>query len=97
MPHTMFNLNLAALPNKSRSATSRVRLGYPASANDPGDYFEECEVDFMLGTTSGGRDHPGMRFTVSHQPFTGPFLFQNGNDVMVNGDMAHETGLNEEL
>ncbi|KAK9673992.1 hypothetical protein RND81_12G203600 [Saponaria officinalis] len=80
--HSMFNLDLRALPSTTKFTTSRIKLGHNRGLSAPADFDEERVIDFDLGTTPGGKVHPGMRFVVSAQPFTGPILFPQGYQDM---------------
>ncbi|KAK9705370.1 hypothetical protein RND81_07G051700 [Saponaria officinalis] len=92
--HTMFNLNLRALPSTTKFTTSRIKLGHNRGLSAPTNFDEERVIDFDLGTTPGGKVHPGMRFVVSAQPFTGPILCPQGYQG-VHSDHVHEDNQQE--
>ncbi|KAK9683645.1 hypothetical protein RND81_10G155800 [Saponaria officinalis] len=76
--HTMFNLDLRALPSTTKFTTSKLKLGHNRGIIAPAEYDEEKVIDFDLGTTPGGKILPGTRFVISAQPFSGPILFPQG-------------------
>ncbi|KAH9617872.1 hypothetical protein KSS87_018617, partial [Heliosperma pusillum] len=83
--HTMFNLDLRAAPSTTRFVSSRVRTRGSLNSNTQNGVGEEEQIiDFDLGTTLGGRVYPGMRFTVTAQPFAGPVIFQVDNASRIN-------------
>ncbi|KAL9239093.1 hypothetical protein vseg_013445 [Gypsophila vaccaria] len=100
--HTMFNLDLRALPSTTKYVTSKIRLGNTEGLYVPADFYDELIVNFDLGTTSGGRIHPGTRFSASNPPFSSAVFGQiptgnnfggeRGNNHQVQGDSIMQNG-----